>query len=140
MQIIRILDFPSISLGIADGKDLVGLGPVFNSNFFFLSYFFFFYLFYILFLVIFSMFTITIPQKCLAVLYSSVPSIKTTWLMDDPFFTCHCQVASYKRAIVTEYLWTPYFKCRDIPSFLGIALGMSVHTCKALIFYCLYCS
>lgn len=41
MQIIRILDFPSISLGIADGKDLVGLGPVFNSNFFFSVLFFF---------------------------------------------------------------------------------------------------
>lgn len=47
MQIIHILVFPLISLGIADGKNLVGLGPVFYSIFFVL--FFFFYLFYILF-------------------------------------------------------------------------------------------
>lgn len=52
MQIIRILVFSLISLGIADGKNLVGLGPVFNSIFF-SALFFFFYLFYILFLVIF---------------------------------------------------------------------------------------
>lgn len=86
MQIIHILVFLLISLGIADGKNLVDLGPVFYSIFF-LSYFFFLLSFlYSFFGDFFSMFTITIPQKCLAVLYSYVPSIKTTWLMDDPFF------------------------------------------------------
>lgn len=40
MQIIHILVFLLISLGIADGKNLVDLGPVFYSIFFSVLFFF----------------------------------------------------------------------------------------------------